>query len=102
MKNKVMALMLVAAVLAFGGVAFAETGQVSVKAISADTLNKFRQQTIDLRELLKAKDLELRGLYAYDGIDMRQVDALEGDIKEIKAKIRSVAANMNLEPCNCL
>lgn len=102
MKNKVMALVLVVAVLAFSGVAFAETGQVSVKAISADTLNKFRQQTVDLREQLKAKDLELRALNAYDSIDMRRVDELEGDLKEIKAKIRSVAASMNLEPCNCL
>jgi len=102
MKNKVMALLIVAAILAFGGVAFAETGQVGVKAISADTLNKFRQHTVDLREQLKAKDLELRGLYAHDGIDMRRVDELEGDIKEIKAKISSVAASMNLEPCNCL
>jgi hypothetical protein len=102
MKNKVMALVLVAAVLAFGGAAFAETGQVSVKAISADTLNKFRQQTVDLREQLKAKDLELRGLYSYEGIDTWRVAALEEDIKGIKAKIRSVAASMNLEPCNCL
>ncbi len=102
MKNKVMALILVAAVLAFGGVALAETGQANVKAISADTLNIFRQNTADLREQLKVKDLELRGLYAYDGIDIRRVDELEGDIKGIKAKIRSVAANMNLESCNCL
>ena len=102
MKNKVMALVLVVAVLAIGSAAFAETGQVNVKAINADALNKFRQHTVDLREQLKAKDLELRGLYAYDGIDMRRVDELEGDIKEIKAKIRSVAASMNLEPCNCL
>lgn len=102
MKNKIMASILVTAVLAFGGVALAETGQTNVKAISADTLTKFRQQTVDLREQLKAKDLELRGLYAYDGIDMRRVDELEGDIKEIKTKIRSVAASMNLEPCNCL
>lgn len=102
MKTKTMALLLVAAILSFGSVAFAETGQASVKAISADTLNKFRQQTVDLREQLKAKDLELRGLYAYDGIDMRRVDELEGDIKEIKAKLRSVAVSMNLEPCNCL
>ncbi|MBT0663080.1 hypothetical protein KI809_02100 [Geobacter pelophilus] len=102
MKNKIMALVLVAAVLAFGSVAFAETDQISVKAISADTLNKFRQQTVDLREQLKAKDLELRGLYAFDGIDMRRVDELEGDIKEIKTKIKSVAVTMNLEPCCCL
>ncbi len=102
MKNQVMALILVAAILAFGGVAFAETGQANVTAISTDTLNKFRQQTVDLRAQLKAKDLELRELYAYDGIDMRRVDELEGDIKDIKAKLRSVAASMNLEPCNCL
>jgi len=102
MKNKVMALVLVAAVLAFGGVAFAETGPVSAKAINADTLNKFRQQTVDLREQLMAKDLELRGLNGYDGIDVQRVNELEGDIKEIKTKIMSVAANLNLEPCCCL
>lgn len=100
MKIKIVALVLVAAVSAFSSLAYAESGQINVK--SAEALNKFRQHTADLREQLKTKDLELRGLYAYDGIDMRRVDELEGDIKEIKAKIRSVAASMNLEPCNCL
>jgi hypothetical protein len=102
MKNKVMELVLVAAVLTFGSVAFAEAGQVSVKAISADTLNKFRQQSVDLREQLKFTDLELRGLYGYDGLDTWRVAELEEDIKGIKAKIKSVALSMNLEPCNCL
>jgi sugar phosphate isomerase/epimerase len=103
MKNKFVAFILVAgAVLAFSDVAFAEIGQAGVKVISSDTLNKFRKHTVDLREQLKAKNLELYGIYAYDSIDSRRVDELEQDITEIKVKIRSVAASMNIELCNCL
>lgn len=100
MKIKFIALVLVAAVLTLNSFVAAEEGQI--KVVPTETLNKFRQHTAGLREQLKAKDLELRGLYAYDGLDTRRVAELEGDIKEIKAKIRSVAASMNLEPCNCL
>lgn len=102
MKNKIISLLFVAATLAYSNanLAFAEGGQIKVN--SAETLNKFRQHTSELREQLKAKDLELRGLYAYDGLDTGRVAELEEDINEIKAKIRSVAASMNLEPCNCL
>lgn len=102
MKNKVMALVLLAAVFAFAGVASAEIGQASEKAVNADMANIFRQQTVDLRQQLQAKDLELRELYGQDGINMRRVDELEGEITQIRTKIRSVAASMNLEPCNCL
>ncbi|QEM68855.1 hypothetical protein FO488_12280 [Geobacter sp. FeAm09] len=100
MKMKTMALVLVAAVLTLNNFVSAEDRQINV--ISTETLNKFRQHTTDLREQLKAKDLALRSLYTYDGLDTRRVVELEEDIKGIKAKIRSVAAGMNLTVINFL
>jgi len=92
----------VAMVLALSGVVYAEDSTANVKVISAETLNKFRQNTADLRKQLKVKDMELRGLHAQDTLDTWRAAELEEDIKNIKAKVRSAAASMNLEPCNCL
>lgn len=50
MKNKVMALLLVAAVLAIGSAAFAETGQVNVKAINRP-LKKSPIQSLSSRQI---------------------------------------------------
>jgi len=102
MKKQILALFVVAVVLSLSGAVNAEDGSTSVKAMHTETLNKFRQYTADLREQLKVTDLELRGLYAYDGLDTWRVAELEEDIKGIKTKIKSVAVSMNLEPCNCL
>jgi len=102
MKKNMLAFVIVAMVLALSGAAYAEDGQASVKVISAEALNKFRQHTMDLREQLKVKEFELRGLYVYDGLDTSRVAELEEEMNGIKAKIRSVAVSMNLEPCNCL
>ena len=102
MRKHILALVVVAAVLALNGAVYAEDGQAIIKAVNAESLNKLRQNTADLRSQLQAKDLELRSLNGDETIDLRRADALEADIKEIKAKIRSVAASLNLEVCNCL
>ena len=102
MKKQILATFVVAMVLSLSGAVNAEDGPTSVKAMHTETLNKFRQHTADLKEQLKVTDLELRGLYAYDGLDTWRVAELEEDIKGIKTKIKSVAVSMNLEPCNCL
>ena len=102
MRKNIMALFVVAAVLALNGAAYAEDGKASVNTVNVDSLNKLKQNTADLRAQLKAKDLELRSLNGDEIIDIRHADQLEADIKGIKAQIRTVAASMNLEVCNCL
>lgn len=92
----------VAMVLALSGVVYAADSTENVKVINSESLNKFRQNTADLRKQLKLKDMELRGLHAHDTLDTWRVAELEEDIKNIKTKVRSAAASMNLEPCNCL
>lgn len=101
MRKNILALVVVAAVLALNGTVYAEVGQTSVMAVNAESLNKLRQSTADLRAQLKAKDLELRSLNGNETIDTRRADELEANIKGIKAQIKSVATSMNLEVCNC-
>lgn len=102
MKKQILAFLVITVVLSLSGAAYAENSPASIKVMHTETLNKFRQQTVELREQLKVTDLELRGLYAYDGLDTWRVAELEENIKGIKGKIRSVAVSMNLDPCNCL
>ncbi len=100
--KKIMLAFVVAVILALSGAAYADEGLASVRTVSAETLSKFRQHTASLREELEAKELELRNEYAYEGIDTRRVADLEAEIAIIKAKVRSVAASLKLEPCCCL
>jgi hypothetical protein len=102
MKKQILATFVVAMVLSLSGAVYAENGPASIKVMHTEALNKYRQQTADLREQLKVTDLELRGLYGYDGLDTWRVAELEKDIKGLKTKIKSVAVSMNIEPCNCL
>jgi len=98
MKKQILAFFVVAVVVSLSGAAYAENSPASVKVMHTETLNKFRQQTADLREQLKVTDSELRGLYAHDSLDTWRVAELEEDIKRIKTKIKSAAVSMNLEP----
>jgi len=100
MKKEVLALV-VAVTLTLSGAAYGEA-LANARTVSMETLSKFRQHTASLREELEAKDLELRAEYAHEGINMSRIAELEGDMKEIKAKIKSVAASLNIEPCCCL
>lgn len=70
-------------------------------SVSAETVKQFRQNTSDLRGQLSVKELELRQEYGYEGIDMRRVEVIEGEIREIKEKIKAAAKRLNIEPGSC-
>ena len=97
------------------GIALA-MGMLSVGAISASAassccndgncadkqiVQKFAQETAVLSSALKAKDIELREQYSYDGIDMNKVNDLDAELKELKSKIRVVAEKYGISTC-CL
>lgn len=93
------------------GIAMA-MGMLSVGAISASAadscgkcadkqaVQQFTQETDALTTTLKAKDLELRGLYGYDGIDIREVDRLEAEIKVLKDQINASASKHGIPACS--
>jgi len=102
MKNRLVIAFMVAVSAAFGGVAYAGDALLNpCVPVNAETVKQFRQNTATLKDQLSAKELELRHEYGYDGLNMRRVDELEGEIREIKEKIRSVARKLNIEPGSC-
>lgn len=48
---------------------------------------------------LKAKDLELRNEYGAEGININRIDALESEIKKLKAQIHAVADKLGIPAC---
>jgi len=92
----------VAVSLTVSGVVYA--GGTSVDpcvSASAETVKQFRQNTSDLRGQLSVKELELRQEYSYEGIDMRRIEVIEGEIREIRDKIKTAARKLSLEPGSC-
>lgn len=50
---------------------------------------------------MNAKEIELRELYEYEGIDNHKTAQLEAEIKELKGKVRLVAERYSIQTC-CL
>lgn len=70
------------------------------KCADKQAVQQFTQETASLTSELKAKDIELREQYAYDGIDTHKVSALEEELKELKDKINAAAQKYGIPSCS--
>lgn len=97
------------------GIALA-IGMLSVNALSASAassccsngncadkqiVQQFAKETFALSTELNTKDIELRELYSYDGIDTHKAGRLEAQIKELKDEIKIIAEKYGISAC-CL
>lgn len=92
------------------GIAMA-MGMISVDAISASaadicgkcadsqSIQRFQQETDSLSTTLKSRDLELRSLYSFEGVDIAKIDALEREIGELESKIDASASKFGIHAC---
>lgn len=71
-------------------------GQCAEKRI----VEQFVQETAPLTSALKAKEAELRNVYSNEGGDSNEIYRLEGEMKELRGKIDSVATRLKVPPCN--
>lgn len=102
-KNMIVGMALAIGILSAGAVSASAANPCcgNGKCSDKQTVQQFTQETAELSSALKTKDLELRGLYIYDGIDIRKVDQLEAEIKDLKGKIKTVADKYGISAC-CL
>ena len=98
-KNTIIGMALALGILSVGAFTASAAADTCGKCAGNQAIQQFHQETDSLSATLKAKDLELRGLYSYDGIDMRKVDELEAEIKELKVKINASATKLNIPAC---
>lgn len=98
-KNTIIGMALAIGILSVGALT-ASAADTCGKCADNQAIQQFHQETDSLSDTLKAKDLELRGLYGYDGIDTRKVDELEAEIKELKTKINASATKLNIPACS--
>ena len=98
-KGMILGITLAAGLLSIGALT-ASAADVCDKCTEKQAMQQFTKETETLKAELKAKDLELRGLYAYDSINIRKVNAIEADLKDIKDKIRATAAKHGITACN--
>jgi hypothetical protein len=85
----------VSAVSASAAGSCCETGKCTDKQV----VQKFTQETSALHSALKAKDIELREQYGYEGIDYRKIQDLEAAIHELKGKIGVAGEKYGIPPC---
>lgn len=73
----------------------------SKRCADKQVVGKFEQENAGTASALKAKELELRGLYVYDSIDPHRMADLEDQIKELKTQLNQEAKKSGILPC-CL
>ena len=102
-KNTIVGIALAMGMLSFGAVTASAAGSCCTGSNCADqqVVQKFNREAAGLTNALKAKDIELRELYGYEGMDIGKAAALEAELKEIKGRIKVVAEKYNILPC-CL
>lgn len=98
-KNIIIGMALALGILSVGALT-ASAADTCGKCADSQALQQYQQETGTLKSTLKAKDLELRGLYGYDSIDIHKVNVLEAEIKELKDKINVSATKLNIPACS--
>ena len=98
-KHKFVGIAMAMGILTVGAIS-ASAADVCGKCTDNQAVQQFTQETAALTGALKAKDIELREQYAYDSIDIRKVNSLERDLKELKAQINAAAQKHDIHACS--
>jgi peptidoglycan hydrolase CwlO-like protein len=100
-KNLIVGIALAIGMLSVGAIPASAAGSCcnDGKCTDKQVVQQFSQETARLTSALKTKDLELRGLYGYDGLDIHKVNELEVEIKELKGQIKVVAEKYDIPSC---
>ncbi len=100
-KNMIAGIALALGMLSVGAVSASAAGSCCIDGKCSDepTVQQFKKEAAALNSALKAKDIELRELAGYSTYDVRKQDALEEEIKEIKAKISVVGEKYGIPAC---
>ena len=69
------------------------------KCKDPQAVQQFRSETAALADELKAKDIELRNVYAMEAVDINRAGVLESELKELKARIHAVADKLGIPAC---
>lgn len=102
-KTMIVGIALAMGILSVGAISASAAGLCcnGGKCTDKQIVQQFTQETASLSSALKTKDIELRELYGYDGLDIRKVNDLEAELKELKGKIRVIAEKYGIPSC-CL
>ncbi len=69
------------------------------KCTDKEVIQQFSRETAETAGVLKAKEIELRTLYGYEGIDSQKAAQLESEINGLKGKIKASAEKYGISPC---
>ncbi len=98
-KKMIVGIALAMGILSAGAIS-ASAADTCGKCTDKQSLQQFTQETDVLSSTLKAKDLELRGLYGFDSFDTRKATELESEIKDLKDKINASATKYGIPACS--
>ena len=100
-KNMIVGIVIAVGMLSIGALSASAAASDSTMATCSDkqAYQQFTQETAGLASAIKAKDMELRALYGYDSINIHKVDALEAELKVLKAQVNAAAQKHGIPAC---
>jgi hypothetical protein len=99
MKKKMIIGMAMALGLLSTGAVTASAAEPCGNCADSQALRQYRLERDSLNSSLKARESELHGLYAAEGIDMQRADALATEISRIKGDIAAAADRHKIPSC---
>lgn len=99
-RNMVVGIAMAVGILSFGALS-ASAADSCCKNADKQAVQKFTQETAGLTREFKAKDIELREQYGYDGINIHKVGELEAELKGLKGRINAAAQKHGISDCSC-
>jgi len=98
-KQMIVGIALATGILAAGAWS-ASAAEVCGACADRQSVRQFTLETAALTGIVQAKDRELREQYSYDSVDIRRVNALEGEIGELKEQIAAAAQKYEIHACS--
>lgn len=109
-KNMIVGIAVAVVMLSFGALSVSAAGSAPnvVTCAGKHADQQFVQETAGLASAIRAKEVELQAENAYrewdgyhQGIDVRKINALELELRELKDRIKTIAQKHGFTACAC-
>jgi hypothetical protein len=96
--NRIAGIVAAVGLITIGAVS-ASAAETGCSCAEKQSVQQYRQDSGSLTSALQAKETELRELYLRETVDLATANRLEGEMRELKGKIGTIAEKYGIPDC---
>lgn len=98
-RNRIAGIVAAIGLVTIGAVS-ASAAETACSCAEKQAVQQYRQDSGSLTSALQAKETELRELYLRETVDLATADRIEGELRELKGKIGTIAEKYGIPACS--